>query len=110
MKYKAILGSTVMGLTIILLTMSGAVTQAQINSIGSSNSLTSDPIFIEEMQIVAGIDSAALIQLLMIGEADASITTTADFTNVVNWLFIASDQDDYHPYLLRRPFKAPEYS
>ncbi|MHA1406156.1 MAG: hypothetical protein ACTSSG_02070 [Candidatus Heimdallarchaeaceae archaeon] len=106
MKHKAILGSAVLGLTIILLTMSGTVTQAQISSMQAAGrmNLTVDPVYIEEMKITAGIDSAALIQLLLLG----IITTLADFTNVVNWLFVVSDQENYHPYLLRRPFKAPE--
>jgi hypothetical protein len=109
MKYKTILGSAVLGLTIILLTMSGAVTQAQINSTSfGTNQISLDPIFIEEMKVVAGIDAAALVQITLMGDSAPAITSNTLFNNVVNWLFIASDQDNYHPYLMRRPFKAPE--
>ncbi|MCG3226789.1 MAG: hypothetical protein H7645_07710 [Candidatus Heimdallarchaeota archaeon] len=110
MKNKAILGSAMLGLTIILLTVSGAVTQAQISASSLlSNQLADSPILIEEMNIVAGIDSAALVQLLLIGDVAPSITSSSFFdSNVVNWYFIASDQANYHPYLMRRPFRAPE--
>ncbi|MCG3222107.1 MAG: hypothetical protein H7641_12085, partial [Candidatus Heimdallarchaeota archaeon] len=110
MKNKAILGSAMLGLTIILLTVSGAFTQAQISASSlRSNQLADSPILIEEMNIVAGIDSAALVQLLLIGDVAPSITSSSFFdSDVVNWYFIASDQANYHPYLMRRPFRAPE--
>ena len=109
MKLKAILGTTVLGFTVILLTMSGTITQAQL----SANHYDSHidvviPIFIEDMNIIAGKDSAALIELILVGEGAPSIASDPLFTNVENWLFIASDQADYLPYLDRRPLRAPE--
>jgi len=110
MKNKAILGSAMLGLTIILLTISGGITQAQISATTlRSNQLADSLILIEDMNIVAGIDSAALVQLLLIGSVSPSITSSSLFdSNVVSWYFVASDQDNYHPYLMRRPFRAPE--
>ncbi|MBY9000280.1 MAG: hypothetical protein KGD64_05155, partial [Candidatus Heimdallarchaeota archaeon] len=108
MKFKAILGTTIVGFTLILLTMSGTVTQAQLSSQNINNSLAVDPIFIEEMNIIAGKDSAALVQLILLGEGAPAIASNALFSDVENWLFIASDQANYLPYLMRRPFKAAD--
>ncbi|MCK5305189.1 MAG: hypothetical protein KAJ72_08055, partial [Candidatus Heimdallarchaeota archaeon] len=108
MKYKTILGSTLVGFTLILLTMSGTVTQAHLSSQNISSTLDVDPIFIEEMNIIAGKDSAALVQLILLGESAPTIASNTLFSSVENWLFIASDQANYLPYLMRRPFKAAD--
>ncbi len=108
MKYKTIMGSALLGLTIILLTVSGSVIQAEIASSNTTMSTAAGPFFVEEMKIVAGIDAAALIELILIGGDVPDIATDARFSSVNNWLFVASDQDNYLPYLVRRPFKAPE--
>ncbi|MCK4972859.1 MAG: hypothetical protein KAS52_06030, partial [Candidatus Heimdallarchaeota archaeon] len=108
MKYKTILGSALVGFTLILLTMSGTVTQAHLSSQSISSTLEVDPIFIEEMNIIAGKDSAALVQLILLGESAPTIASNSLFASVENWLFIASDQANYLPYLMRRPFKAAD--
>ncbi len=108
MKFKTIMGSTLVGFTIILLTMSSTVTQAHISSQNASSNLEVDPIFIEEMNIIAGKDSAALVQLILLGESAPTIASNSLFASVMNWLFIASDQADYLPYLVRRPFRAAD--
>ena len=108
MKYKTILGSALVGFTLILLTMSGTVTQAHLSSQNISSTLDVDPIFIEEMNIIAGKDSAALVQLILLGESAPTIASNSLFASVENWLFIASDQANYLPYLMRRPFKAAD--
>jgi len=28
--------------------------------------------------------------------------------NVINWIFVVSEQEAYHDYLVRRPYRAPE--
>ena len=58
MKYKTIMGSALLGLTIILLTVSGSVIQAEITSTQTQMSTASGPFFVEEMKIVAGIDAS----------------------------------------------------
>ncbi|MHA1591508.1 MAG: hypothetical protein ACTSUP_03455 [Candidatus Heimdallarchaeaceae archaeon] len=108
MKFKTILGSALVGFTLILLTMSGTVTQAHLSSQNISSTLDVDPIFIEEMNIIAGKDSAALVQLILLGESAPTIASNTLFSSVENWLFIASDQANYLPYLNRRPFKAAD--
>ncbi|MCG3223876.1 MAG: hypothetical protein H7647_05385, partial [Candidatus Heimdallarchaeota archaeon] len=108
MKLKTIMGSTLVGFTIILLTMSSTVTQAHLSSQNTSSNLEVDPIFIEEMNIIAGKDSAALVQLILLGESAPTIASNSLFASVMNWLFIASDQADYLPYLVRRPFRAAD--
>ncbi len=109
MKQKAILGSVLLGLTIILLTMSGSFTQAQMASSQINQTTLLDPdIFIEDMKIVAGIDAAALIEMILIGNPLPAIASNPLFINVESWLFVASDQDNYVPYMLRRPLRAPE--
>jgi len=109
MKFKTILGSTLVGFTLILLTMSGTFTQAQLSSQNFSSTLEADPIFIEEMNIIAGKDSAALVQLILLGASAPTIASNSLIDEkVVNWLFIASDQANYLPYLLRRPFRAAD--
>ncbi len=109
MKQKAILGSVLLGLTFILLTMSGSFTQAQMASSQINQTTTLDPdIFIEDMKVVAGIDAAALVEMILIGNPLPAIASDPLFNNVVSWLFVASDQDNYAPYMLRRPLKAPE--
>jgi hypothetical protein len=108
MKFKTIMGSTLVGFTIILLTMSSTVTQAHLSSQNTSSNLEVDPIFIEEMNIIAGKDSAALVQLILLGESAPTIASNSLFASVMNWLFIASDQADYLPYLVRRPFRAAD--
>jgi len=48
MKNKAILGSALLGLTVILLTMSGSVTQAQLVADQSVlNTSAMNPVFVE---------------------------------------------------------------
>ncbi len=109
MKKKAILGSALLGLTIILLTMSGSVTQAQI--ISQNTTLDADilnPVFVEEMRIIAGIDSAAVVELDLIGGAMPAIDANPLFSEVKSWAFVASNQSDFQDYILRRPFKSPE--
>ncbi|MHA1463936.1 MAG: hypothetical protein ACTSU7_05940 [Candidatus Heimdallarchaeaceae archaeon] len=108
MKLKTIMGSTLLGFTLILLTMSSTVTQANLSSQNFSSTLDVDPIFIEEMQIIAGKDSAALVELILLGESAPTIASNSLFSDVENWLFIASDQADYLPYLDRRPFRAAD--
>ena len=109
MKQKAILGSVLLGLTFILLTMSGSFTQAQIASSQiNQTTLLDSEIFIEDMKVVAGIDAAALVEMILIGNPVPAIASDPLFNNVVSWLFVASDQDNYAPYMLRRPLKAPE--
>ncbi len=109
MKLKTILGSTLVGFTLILLTMSSTITQANLTSQNFSSNLEVDPIFIEQMQINAGKDSAVLVELILLGESAPTIASNSLFDdNVENWLFIASDQADYLPYLLRRPFRAAD--
>ncbi len=108
MKFKTILGSTLVGFTLILLTMSSTVTQAHLSSQNNSSNLEVDPIFIEEMNIIAGKDSAALVQLILLGASAPTIASNSLFASVINWLFIASDQADYLPYLNRRPFRAAD--
>ncbi len=108
MKFKTILGSTLIGITLILLTMSSTVTQAHISSQNTGITLDVDPIFIEEMNIIAGKDSAALVQLIVLGESAPTIASNSLFASVENWLFIASDQANYLPYLNRRPFRAAD--
>ena len=103
MKFKTIMGSTLVGFTLILLTMSSTVTQANLSSQNTSSNLEVDPIFIEEMNIIAGKDSAALVQLIVLGESAPTIASNSLFASVENWLFIASDQANYLPYLNRRP-------
>ncbi len=109
MKLKTILGTTVLGFTVILLTLSGTITQAQLSSSQyKSNINVVIPIYIEEMNIIAGNDAAALVELILVGEGAPSIASDPLFANVENWLFIASDQADYLPYLDRRPLKSPD--
>jgi len=108
MKYKTIMGSALLGLTIILLTVSGSVIQAEITSTQTQNTISAVSMFIEDMKIVAGNDAAALVELVLIGEDVPDISKSTLFNEVNNWLFIASDQDNYLPYLVRRPLKAPE--
>ncbi|MHA1445580.1 MAG: hypothetical protein ACTSSN_02725 [Candidatus Heimdallarchaeaceae archaeon] len=109
MKNKAILGSALLGLTVILLTMSGSVTQAQLVADQSVLDISAlNPVFVEEMRIIAGIDSAAVIELDLIGGAMPAIDSNPLFSAVKNWAFIASDQSGYQDYILRRPFKSPD--
>jgi hypothetical protein len=109
MKNKAIMGSALLGLTIVLLTMSGSVTQAQIvaeQSVLDTSAM--NLVFVEEMRIIAGIDSAAVIELDLIGGVMPAIDSNPLFSAVKNWAFIASDQSGYQDYILRRPFKSPD--
>ena len=109
MKKKAILGSALLGLTIILLTMSGSVSQAAISQINNDYSLNLlNPVYVEEMRVTAAIDSAAVVALDLVGNIAPSISSNPAFTNVRSWGLIASDQADYADYVLRRPFKAPD--
>ncbi len=109
MKNKAILGSALLGLTVILLTMSGSVTQAQLVADQSVLDISAlNPVFVEEMRIIAGIDSAAVIELDLIGGAMPAIDSNPLFSAVKNWAFITSDQSGYQDYILRRPFKSPD--
>ena len=106
MKNKTILGSTLLGLTVILLTMSGTITQAHISSQNFSATLETDPtIFVEDMNVIAGKGASALVETILLGDDAPDIASDSHFSNVVNWLFIASDQANYLPYLDRRPFR-----
>ena len=109
MKKKAIMGSALLGLTIVLLTLSGSLTQAQLVADQSVlNTSAMNLVFVEEMRIIAGIDSAAVIELDLIGGAMPAIDSNPLFSAVKNWAFIASDQAGYQDYILRRPFKSPD--
>ncbi|MHA1302833.1 MAG: hypothetical protein ACTSQE_03520 [Candidatus Heimdallarchaeaceae archaeon] len=110
MKSKTIIYA-VMGLALILLTFSGGYTQA----LGASTQFNATEVntfaslFIEEMKIVAGIDTAALVQVTSIGgPTTLKVTPSSLMSNVLNWIFAISEQDDYKDYLVRRPFRAPE--
>lgn len=108
MKKKILMGSTVLGLTVILLTLSGSLLQASIVT-EQYNSLTATPAIIaEELTVTAGIGSAALVQINIIGGPDQDIDTGTLLANVVNWVYVVSFQDGFDTYLLRRPFLAPE--
>ncbi len=109
MKNKSIMGSVLLGLTIVLLTLSGSVTQAQIVSEQSTpHTSAMNLVFVEEMRIIAGIDSAAVIELDLIGGVMPAIDANPLFSAVKNWAFIASNQAGYQDYILRRPFKSPD--
>ena len=109
MRKKAILGSTLLGLTFILLTMSGSISQVSINNINKSlNAPTLNPVFVEEMRIVAAIDSAAVVNLDLVGGPLPAISANPLFADVQSWGFIASDQASFADYVLRRIFKAPD--
>ncbi len=108
MKKKILMGSTVLGLTVILLTLSGSLLQASIVT-EQYNSLTATPAIIaEELTVTAGLGSAALVQINIIGGPDQDIDTGTLLANVVNWVYVVSFQDGFDTYLLRRPFLAPE--
>ncbi|MCK4844680.1 MAG: hypothetical protein KAS95_03310, partial [Candidatus Heimdallarchaeota archaeon] len=108
MKKKILMGSTVLGLTVILLTLSGSLLQASIVT-EQYNSLTADPAIIaESLTVTAGIGSAALVQINIVGGPVQDIDTGTLLANVVNWVYVVSFQDGFDTYLLRRPFKAPE--
>ncbi len=108
MKKKILMGSTVLGLTVILLTLSGSLLQASIVT-EQYNSLTATPAIIaEELTVTAGIGSAALVQINIVGGPDQDIDTGTLLANVASWVYVVSFQDGFDTYLLRRPFLAPE--
>lgn len=109
MKKKAILGSALLGLTFILLTMSGSVSQVAINYINNDlDALTLNPVFVEDMRVTAAIDSAAVVALDLVGGSLPAISLDPLFTDVKSWGLIASDQASYADYVLRRPFRSPD--
>ncbi|MHA1199523.1 MAG: hypothetical protein ACTSQF_09380 [Candidatus Heimdallarchaeaceae archaeon] len=109
MKKKAILGSALLGLTFILLTMSGSVSQVAINYINNDlDALTLNPVFVEDMRVTAAIDSAAVVALDLVGGDLPAIALNPLFDDVKSWGLIASNQAGYADYVLRRPFKSPD--
>lgn len=108
MKSKLFLGSTLVGIIVLLLTISGGFTQASIVSMNNKEVKTTVDYLIEDMSVIAGIDSAALVKLDLLGGPTPSIVTSPLFDNVVHWGFVLSDQDNFEPYLYRRPFRAPD--
>jgi len=109
MRKKAILGSTLLGLTFVLLTLSGSFSQATLNSINSDfETQAMNPVFVEEMRVTAAIDSAAVVALDLAGGDLPAIALNPVFGDVKSWGLIASDQANYADYVLRRPFKAPD--
>ncbi len=109
MKSKYIL-SSLLGTLLVLLTLSGTASQvmAATNQFGSEMTTQSEPYFIEDLTVVAGIDSAALIKMNLVGGPSTEKPTGTALDKVKNWIFVLSDQEAYDSYLLRRPFKAPD--
>ena len=109
MRKKAILGSALLGLTFILLTMSGSISQAAISTINSNlETQAMNPVFVEEMRVTAAIDDAAVVALDLVGGDLPVLASNPLFAHVKSWGLIASDQANYADYVLRRPFKAPD--
>jgi len=109
MKKKAILGSTLLGLTFVLLTLSGSFSQATLNYINSDfETQAMNPVFVEEMRVTAAIDSAAVVALDLAGGDLPAIALNPVFGDVKSWGLIASNQANFADYVLRRPFKAPD--
>lgn len=109
MKSKYIF-SSLLGTLLVLLTLSGTASQAMAATaqFGSEMKSQSDPYFIEDLTVVAGIDSAALIKMNLVGGPTTVKPTGTALDKVKNWIFVLSDQEGYDSYLLRRPFKAPD--
>jgi len=100
-----------MGLALILLTFSGSYTQAlgAADQFDSASTRTLPSVFLEEMKIVAGIDTAALVKITTVGGPSVlKITPESLMDNVINWIFVVTEQEAYHDYLVRRPYRAPE--
>ncbi len=111
MANKKILTATVLGTFVLLLVLSSSATQAIISSysINTGQDMKTRPdYFYEEMKIIAGIDNAALIKLHLFGGMSPLHIDSPLFNDVESWAFVISDQQNYAPYLLRRPFKAPD--
>ncbi|MHA1853217.1 MAG: hypothetical protein ACTSUF_06830, partial [Candidatus Heimdallarchaeaceae archaeon] len=110
MKSKLILGSTLVGIAVLLLTISGSLTQASVASVNYNVlSPKATPDFLrEEMKVIAGIDSAAVVELNLVGGPEPSIVSSPLFDGVINWGFVLADQTAYEDYLYRRPFRAPD--
>jgi len=62
-----------MGLALILLTFSGSYTQAlgAAGQFDSASTRTLSSVFLEEMKIVAGINTAALVKITTVGGPSA---------------------------------------
>ena len=96
-------------LPIIFLVLSSSTTQALVYSSSAIGSTGEDgELFIEEMKIIAGIESSALVKLNLFGGSSPLKVLASEFDDVLSWAFIVSDQAAYADYLLRRPFKAPD--
>ncbi len=107
---KKILNTTFLGLFLVLLTLSMPLTHATHESIQMTmvKSSPSSTFYYEGLSIVAGIDTAALVNLNIVGGASAERVSGASFDQVKNWIFVLSDQEDYADYMQRRPFRAPD--
>ncbi len=110
MKSKTIMIAT-LGLALMLLTFSGSYTQAlgAAAQFNSTNTNGVGSLFTEEMKVVAGIETSALVTVTAIGgPSSLEVTPASLMDGVVNWIFAASDQSNYRDYLYRRPFRAPD--